>query len=253
MEGEAAHHLGRVLRAEQGQVYELSDGNRVWLGRVEEVKRDRVGFSLVEELPVFRAALQATLLLSIVKFDAFEFGLEKATELGVATIVPLAAARSERALLAAAPKRADRWKRILLEASQQSRRLTVPALAPLAKPEAVFSARSESLKTLLSERPGAASLRSVLERRSRVAGNTIAPAQDANRAIGVPEHHAPAGGRASAVLAIGPEGGWTDGEFDCARRHGFCEASLGHLILRTETAVIAALASLNYAFSREES
>src|SRR6516162_1517186 len=81
MEGHAAHHLGRVLRAEAGQLYELSDGNRVWLARVEEVKRDRVGFSLVGEVPVLQPALQTTLLLSIVKFDAFEFALEKATEL----------------------------------------------------------------------------------------------------------------------------------------------------------------------------
>lgn len=253
MEGEAAHHLGRVLRAERGQVYELSDGNRVWLARVEEVVRDRIGFSLVEEVPAQQSTLQTTLLLSIVKFDAFEFGIEKATELGVATIVPLAATRSEKALLAAAPKRAERWKRILLEASQQSRRLAVPALAPLAKPEAAFSACSEGLRILLSERPGASSLRSVLEGCNPVAGNTLATAQDANRAIGDPENQAPAGGGASAVLAIGPEGGWTDGEFDCARRNGFCEASLGHLILRTEIAVIAALASLNYALSREES
>jgi 16S rRNA (uracil1498-N3)-methyltransferase len=60
-----------------------------------------------------------------VKFDAFEWALEKATELGVSAIVPLAAARSEKALLAAAGKRAERWKKILAEASQQSRR--VPA------------------------------------------------------------------------------------------------------------------------------
>lgn len=229
MEGEAAHHLGRVLRAQRGQVYELSDGNRVWLARVEEVKRDRIGFSLVEELPVYPPALQTTLLLSIVKFDAFEFGLEKATELGVSAIVPLAAARSEKALLTAAPKRAERWRKILLEASQQSRRLRVPELAALAKPEAAFSSNALGVKILLSERHEARSLRSILE------GNSAASLA------------------ASTALAIGPEGGWTDAEFDSARKHGFCEASLGRLILRTETAVIAALASLNYALWRQES
>jgi len=52
MEGEAAHHLGRVLRAELGQVYELSDRNCFWLARVEEVKLDRIGFCLVEEVLV---------------------------------------------------------------------------------------------------------------------------------------------------------------------------------------------------------
>lgn len=253
MEGEAAHHLGRVLRAVWGQVYELSDGNRVWLARVEEVKRERIGFLLVEEVKVEQPTLQTTLLLSIVKYDAFEFALEKATELGVGTIVPLAATRSEKALLTAAPKRMDRWKKILLEASQQSRRLRIPELGGLTKPEATFSVRSGGFKIFLSERPGAASLRSILEGHSAAGGSTARIARDANRAIGDPERHALAGENASSTLAIGPEGGWTDVELECARKHGFCEASLGHLILRTETAVIAALASLNYAFSGLES
>lgn len=226
IEGEAAHHLGRVLRAETGQLYELSDGNRVWLARVEEVKRERIGFSLVEEVPAYQPGLQTTLLLSIVKFDAFEFALEKATELGVSSVVPLAAARSEKALLAAAPKRAERWKKILLESSQQSRRLRVPEFAALTKPEAAFSRNSSGLKVLFSERPEAVSLRKILD------------GQELESVV---------------TVAIGPEGGWTDAEFECARKRGFCEASLGRLILRTETAVIAALASLNYALSGQES
>jgi 16S rRNA (uracil1498-N3)-methyltransferase len=193
------------------------------------VKRDGIEFSLVEDLPAHQPALQTTLLLSVVKFDPFELALEKATELGVCAILPLAAARSEKALLTAAPKRAERWKKILLEAAQQSRRLRIPVLAPLAKPDAAFSARSESLKILLSERPDAPSLRNILEGTS-AKSPTVA-----------------------AALAIGPEGGWTDGEFECARQHGLCEASLGRLILRTETAVIAALASLNYALSGPKS
>jgi 16S rRNA (uracil1498-N3)-methyltransferase len=219
MAGETAHHLGRVLRAERGQLYELSDGKRVWLARIEEIKRDRVEFSLAEELPSREPLFQTVLLLSIVKFDAFEFALEKATELGVSRIVPLVAARSEKSLLAAAPKRAERWKKILLEASQQSRRLRIPELAPLTKLEAALSSHSGRLQILLSERSEAPSLRAILEGQ--------------NAAV--------------AVLAIGPEGGWADAEFQRAETQGFREASLGRLILRTETAVIAALASLNYA------
>ena len=220
--GETAHHLGRVLRAEAGQLHELSDGHQVWLARIEEVKRDRIEFSLVEELPAREPALQTTLLLAIVKFEAFEFALEKATELGVSAIVPLAASRSETALLAAARKRSERWKKILLEASQQSRRLRVPTLGALTKPEAAFSAHNECLKILLSERAETPPLRRLLEGTSP----------------------------ASAVaLGVGPEGGWTEGEVQCARENGFREASLGQWILRTETAVLAALASLNYAFS----
>ena len=226
MAGDTAHHLGRVLRAVPGQLYELSDGHRVWLARIEEVKRDRVEFSLIEELPSTPPALQRVLLLSIVKFDAFELALEKATELGVSTIVPVDAARSEKSLLAAAPKRAERWKKILLEASQQSRRLRVPELAPLTEPAAAFSSHSGRLKFLFSERPVARSLRSILEKQNAIT---------------------------AVVLAIGPEGGWTDAEFQHAETHGFREVSLGRLILRTETAVIAALASVNYALASQES
>jgi len=223
MEGEAAHHLGRVLRAQIGQLYELSDGEQVWLGRIESVGRDRLQFALVEELPAIHPGVELTLLLAVVKFDAFEWAIEKATELGVSTIVPLAAERSEKALLSAAAKRAERWKKILLEASQQSRRVRVPVLGELVRPESAFASRRDGLRVMLSERADASPLRKVLQ-----------------------------GQRATkATLAIGPEGGWTDAEFAAAQSCGFLEASLGRLILRTETAVIAALASLNYALENE--
>ena len=82
LRGDAAHHLGRVLRAEPGQSYELSDGHSVWLARVESVGRDAVQFALLEPVAARKAHLAATLLLAIVKFDRFEWALEKATELG---------------------------------------------------------------------------------------------------------------------------------------------------------------------------
>jgi 16S rRNA (uracil1498-N3)-methyltransferase len=223
MEGEAAHHLGRVLRAQTGQLYELSDGERVWLGEIASVGRDRVQFTLVEELPVHQPTLDITLLLSVVKFEMFEWAIEKATELGVTTIVPLAAARSEKALLAATPKRAERWKKILLEASQQSRRVRIPLLSEIQKPESAFASSNEGVRVLLSERGEISPMRKILEGQRTT----------------------------KAYLAIGPEGGWTDTEFEAARRNGFQEASLGRLILRTETAVIAALASMNYALSAD--
>lgn len=223
MEGEAAHHLGRVLRAQTGQLYELSDGERVWLGRIESVGRERVEFALIEKLPASQPSLDVALLLAVVKFDAFEWALQKATELGVSTIVPLAAVRSEKGLLAAAEKRAERWKKILIEASQQSRRVRLPILKPRVSPEQGFATYKDGLRVMLSERVDAPAMRVVLGNRQE----------------------------AKAVLAIGPEGGWTDEEIDAARAAGFAEASLGKLILRTETAVVAALASLNYALSAD--
>lgn len=224
MEGDAAHHLGHVLRAQSGQLYELSDGASAWLARIESVARNRVEFALLEKLPGLPPAVEITLLLSIVKFDAFEWAIEKATELGVAQIAPLAASRSEKGLLSAAPKRAQRWQKILLEASQQSRRLRIPQLGELARPAQAFSVQKADCRLLLSERPDAPSLRSFLANSSRAK---------------------------SAVFAIGPEGGWTDEELTSARSSGFQEASLGSLILRTETAVVSTLSILNFALGSD--
>jgi 16S rRNA (uracil1498-N3)-methyltransferase len=235
LRGEAADHLGRVLRAEPGQMYELSDGGAVWLARIERAGKQAVEFALVERVPAQQPKLHVTLALSIVKFDRFEWSLEKATELGVNEIVPLAAARSEKSLVAAAAKRAARWQKILLESAQQSRRLRLPALEAAVRSRDFFGGwQASSLKgckssageknecrLLLSEKPEAPSLKRVL----------------ANRAASI------------CVLAIGPEGGWTEGEFAAAGEAGFEEASLGGNILRTETAVIAALAAINFALA----
>ena len=229
LRGDSARHLGRVLRAEIGQLYELSDGKRVWLARTERVGRDEVRFSLVEPLPALEASVSTQLLLAIVKFDRFEWALEKATELGVDVITPLRTERSDKNLIAAAAKRADRWKRILAESAQQARRLRIPLLRAAATSCDAFQASHASLKLLLSERPGAKPLREVLE-----------PAVSL-----VPKDAA-----AEVVLAIGPEGGWTDAEFAAAATNGFREVALGSNILRTETAVCAAIAAVNYVFGQ---
>jgi 16S rRNA (uracil1498-N3)-methyltransferase len=227
MSGEAGHHLARVLRAERGQLYELSDGESVWLARTENIGPDTVEFALLERLPVLLTPLRITLLLAIVKFDRFEWAIEKATELGADEIVPLAAERSEKGLVAASSKRAARWKRILVESGQQSRRLRAPVLRDTAKPQVAFRAASPHFRLLLSERAGAKPMRELLEPAS--------PAVQKGETVNL-------------AIAIGPEGGWTAAEFDAALRAGFAETALGINILRTETAVCAALAAAQYAF-----
>jgi len=226
LRGETAEHLGRVLRAKSGQLYELSDGRQVWLGRIETVRNGsrsnaEVEFSLVQPVESAELPLKIELLLSVVKFDRFEWCLEKATELGVAEIVPLEAARSEKKLLGALEKRAARWEKILFESAQQSRQLRPPALYPAMTPEQAFANSRAGCQFILSEREDARPLRSVQ--------------------MGCLAKH--------ISVAVGPEGGWTDGEFASARGAGYYETSLGEGILRTETAVVAALAVLRYALA----
>jgi 16S rRNA (uracil1498-N3)-methyltransferase len=220
--GETAEHLGKVLRAEAGQLYELSDGSHVWLGRIAKVRkngRPEVEFELVQQIEARASMIRVQLLISIVKFDRFEWCLEKAAELGATDIVPLAASRSEKRLIAAAGKRSQRWAKILVEAAQQARRLRPPTLGVVVPPLTGFSESPSFSKIVLSERPDARSFRSA---QMACAGTSVA-------------------------LAIGPEGGWKDEEVASARAAGFLEASLGENILRTETAVVAGLAIIRYA------
>jgi 16S rRNA (uracil1498-N3)-methyltransferase len=226
LRGEGAEHLGRVLRAELGQLYELSDGQQVWLARVERLaisKRgeNRVEFALVERLAARESNLKIHLFVALVKFDRFEWCLEKATELGAAEIIPLAAARTDKPLIAAAAKRASRWERILLESAQQSRRLGPPILERVERPADAFGNTKAKLKIILSERAESPLINHALK--------------DVRST--------------SAALAIGPEGGWTEEELSAARVVGFREVSLGETILRTETAVLAALAILRFALN----
>jgi 16S rRNA (uracil1498-N3)-methyltransferase len=245
---EPAEHLGRVLRAEPGQLYELSDGERVWLARVERIaisKRgpSRIDFALVEPIEAAEPSLRIELLISIVKFDRFEWCLEKATELGVDEIVPLAAARTDKALISAAAKRHERWKRIILESAQQSRRLRSPVLHAALPPDKAFAESSASLRVFLSERREANSLRRVLDQDSPSVAQALLRVRLSSQA----EAKAPA--TPTISLAVGPEGGWTNDEIASSAARGFLEASLGENILRTETAVIASLAVVQFALA----
>jgi 16S rRNA (uracil1498-N3)-methyltransferase len=212
IEGEDAYHLARVLRAEPGERYEISDNHALYLAEIEAVRRDRISFRVVEQLPVSAPVLAVTLYAALFKFDRFEWLLEKATELGVSSIAPVIAERTEKGLDKAAAKRLARWRRIALEASQQARRARLPEVREAAPLEmAVRDAAGP--RYLLDEAPGVPPMLPAL------AGN--------------PE---------SIALLVGPEGGWTDRERARASGAGWQAVSLGPQVLRAETAAIAALA-----------
>src|SRR5579863_3103171 len=96
LDGDEAEHLTRVLRAENGQRYEVCDGTRLYVGEIIEARKRSVRFRILEELPVASPAVRITLLMSLIKFERLEWMMEKATELGVAKIVPVEAERSDK-------------------------------------------------------------------------------------------------------------------------------------------------------------
>jgi 16S rRNA (uracil1498-N3)-methyltransferase len=221
IEGDEARHLTRVLRVEAGQRYEISDNRNVYLAEIETAHKENVVFRTIEKLPASPPSPRFELYAALIKFDRFEWIVEKATELGVTEIVPIEAARSERGLEKGAAKRLERWRRIALEASQQSRRSHLPEIAEPV-PLAQALARPATPRYVLDETPGVQPLFQAIPY-GRTAQDTVA-------------------------ILTGPEGGWTDEERASFTAAGWIPVSMGPLILRAETAVIAALAVVSQAW-----
>lgn len=211
LEGEDAKHLTRVLRVEPGQVYQISDNHSLYLAEVDAAHKERVKFRIVEKLGTPPPSTPITLFAALIKFDHFEWMVEKATELGVSRIVPMIATRSERGLDRAAEKRVERWRKIALEASQQSRRPRLPEIDDAVRFEDALAIEAEV--RLFADEEGGVSIFSALPPNA-----------------------------ASVSIMIGPEGGWTDHERQLTA--AWTCVTLGRHVLRAETAAIAALASV---------
>jgi 16S rRNA (uracil1498-N3)-methyltransferase len=217
LEGEAAEHLRRVLRAESGQVFEISDNRSVYLAEIEGFAKRDVRFRVLEQIPAEEPAVRLTLLASLIKFERFEWMIEKATELGVEAIIPVVAERSEKGLERAAARRLDRWRRIAVESSQQARRARLPEIHHCEDLLEALTIEGQR-RFLLDEDRGLPSFLSALEG---------------------PEARSPSD---VVCLLAGPEGGWTVEERRAALAAQWVRVSLGPLILRAETAAVAALA-----------
>jgi 16S rRNA (uracil1498-N3)-methyltransferase len=219
--GDEARHLTRVLRVEPGQRFEISDNRTAWLAEIEEARAQRVVFRVLEPIESAPLPVHITLIAAIVKFDRFEWIVEKATELAVERIVPMVAERTEKGISDAARKRAERWRRITREASQQARRVTIPEIMPPAPFESCL-ADPAGYRYFLEEAGAPPFLAALPERRSAA------------------DH---------VAVMLGPEGGWTDDERLLASGAGWLPVSLGPLVLRAETAAAAALAVVGNAWT----
>ena len=217
--GAQAAHLIRVLRAQAGMEFDLVAGGRVWHSVIAGISGDSVRFNLLAEVKA-DPALPVTLLISVFKFDRMEWAIEKATELGAECILPVIARRSEKHLAQAAAGRAERWRRVALEASKQARRSDVLRI-------------DEPMPLKSAVREGEQAVRLVLAEQER--STTLHHA--------LTEALAAAGEEAPAIrIARGPEGGWTAEEEALFDAESWKPVSLGPRILRAETAAMTAMA-----------
>ena len=213
---DAARYLGRVLRLRSGdtlQVFNGDDGE--WHTRIERIGKNAVTLIVAENIPGdTESRLRTHLVQGISRGERMDFVVQKATELGVKRISPVLTDHGVVKLEAArANKRRDHWQRVAESACEQSGRIRPPLIDPPLPLRDWFGGQRERDATELILKPGAV--------------NSLA-------SIDAPQ--------TKICLLVGPEGGFSDREYEDAEVAGFSTVSLGPRILRTETAAIAVLA-----------
>jgi 16S rRNA (uracil1498-N3)-methyltransferase len=204
-----SHHAAHVLRLAPGDEVSLFDGQgRAHRGRILQMTGARVRVEVGTALPSNESPLRLTLAVAIPKGDTMSLIVQKLTELGIASIRPLVAERTEPTKAAAA-KRLERWQRIVLEAAKQCGRSAVPDLSPPLSLEELLEAHSG--QTFWMAHPDATPL--------------------------TPERLAD---ERQPTVIIGPEGGWSPRELEVAQAASVEQFAIGPRTLRVETAVIAA-------------
>ncbi len=214
----AAAHLTRVLRLRDGDACVLFNGDgHDYAARIASVgKRETTVEVISRSIVDNESPLRITLLQGIARGEKMDLILQKATELGVAAIVPVLAERTEVKLDAErTEKRMAHWRSVIVSACEQCGRAWVPELAPpAALAPAAAALAGDSMKVTLDP-TGELSLRTFSAPHSR-----------------------------AVAIAIGPEGGWSPRDRDILRNAGFRGLQLGPRVLRTETAGLAAIAAL---------
>jgi 16S rRNA (uracil1498-N3)-methyltransferase len=220
---ETASHVAKVLRARSGDELIVFNGDgREFTGSIESVRGSRVSASIGGSRPVDRESpLAITLVQCVPRGDRMDFIIQKATELGVARIVPVLSQRSVVRLdKSQAESKGVHWRAVAVSACEQCGRNRLPAIDT-----------AQPLLNYLGESAAKAGPRLVFEPETAPREPTAAedPAGPADAAI------------TDAEIAIGPEGGFASDELEAFRVAGFSQVGLGPRILRTETAAIAAV------------
>jgi 16S rRNA (uracil1498-N3)-methyltransferase len=210
--GDEARHLARVLRAAVGDEVTLFDGRgRSWPARVRAIGRDTVEFETDEPRVEAAGGPRLTLAVALPKGERQKWLVEKLTELGVARLVPLI---TERGVAEATASAVARLERGVIEASKQCGRDTLMEIGEPASVAAVVAAAPATAIGLVAD----------------PRGGPLDPS-------GWPE-------QAELIGLVGPEGGFSSAELAVADAAGWPRITLGHYVLRIETAGVALAARL---------
>jgi len=224
---EEAHHAVHVLRAKVGQPVKVFDGcGREGITEIKELKRNRVTLKMVQQSTKPKPRVALTLVQALTREQRLDFILQKATELGATTIVPVL---TEHAIARIRPgeeeARHHRWQRIVLNAAKQCGAVWMPDVQPLVK-----------MQTFLETSPRYDLF---------LVGSLAIDSKPLREVIRLSRERE----RTNIAFLIGPEGDLTVREDSAARNAGAIPVSLGDLTLRAETAAIFALSVMKYEFA----
>ncbi|MGH8531951.1 MAG: 16S rRNA (uracil(1498)-N(3))-methyltransferase [Gammaproteobacteria bacterium] len=212
-----AEHLARVLRHRAGDAIVLFNGQGgEWEATIASIGRAEMAVIIGSHHAIERESpLRVTLAQGVARGERMDYTIQKAVELGVTRIVPIAARRSVVHLgEARAERRLDHWRKVIRHACEQCGRNLLPAIEPVVDLPTWLAGASSGVNVLLATR-----------------GETAL----SDLTLTEPE----------LTLLAGPEGGWSEEEVYAARQAGFLGLRLGPRILRTETAAVAALSAFN--------
>lgn len=216
-----ARHAVQVLRLRVGDRLEIFDGSgRAAQAELCEADKDRGAVRVLREWREERPRPEIHLIVALIKNERFDWLVQKATELGAASIRPVAAERSVVKISGAdAERRRAKWVHVALEAAKQCGHVVLPEICPVMRPDEAFRAAPDGLKGIPAVDVRGASLNAFF--------------------AGKPE---------DITFAIGPEGDWTPGEMMSAQAAGFVSLDLGRHVLRSETAAIHVLSAASHHF-----
>lgn len=204
----------------------FDQGGRNYLARVEKIRKNGTELFIMERMDKNEPGIKITLAQALLKLSKMEIIIQKATELGVLTVIPVITSRTVVKIEEKTQEKMERWKRIAREATKQSQGCLVPSISlplPLAR---LLKERKDEKKLLLSENRGQY-FRDIL---------TQNPLSGASKE----------GPPSSVLILVGPEGGWTEEEEEKILSHGYEAVSLGRRILRAETAAICSLSLISH-------
>lgn len=233
LSSEESAHLVRVLRLGAGARVLVFDGRGTqYLARIATAAKDSVTLSLLEPVPpASEPRVRLTLAQAVLKGDKMDAVVRDATMMGVSAVIPLITERTVIPRSAVELGRVrERWHRIAVASAKQCGRAIVPEIGPPERLTDLFEAQAQDAPDVLRIQliePGAA-----------------VPATEARPDDGLPVEPSPEG----TLIAIGPEGGWSPEEVTQAREAGWRPWTIGARTLRAESAPLAALSILTYAW-----